>query len=277
MHEISREDLPAIRPLFFRLEKTHALAQAARVGGLPVRVFADDSSKPSAGVIVYQSRILCGGTGVNRRLVKALGDWFDAELIPAHLHLGNDAFLICFSDNEWKTALEEMFKPYKIIHGQRQYYEVNDFQPAAPSSMPKGYSIHAVTQEFLSSGLKGMETIREEMCSERLSVDDFLENSFGVCPVYDGEIAGWCMSEYNIESRCEIGIATLEKHQRQGIATLATKYFLVEAWQRGYTHVGWDCWKSNIASGATARKAGMTLVDEYPAMVVVLERDASQS
>ena len=277
MHEISREGLHAIRPLFFRLEKTHALAQAARVGGLPVRVFADDSSKPSAGVIFYQSRILCGGTGVNRGLVKALGDWFEAELIPAHLHLGNEAFLICFSDNEWKTALEEMFKPYTIIHGHRQYYEINDFQPAAPSSMPEGFSIHGVTQEFLSSGLKGMETIREEMCSERHSVDNFLENSFGVCPVYDGEIAGWCMSEYNIESRCEIGIATLEKHQQKGIATLATRQFLTEAYHRGYTRVGWDCWKGNIASGATARKAGLRLVQEYPAMVVVLERNASQN
>ena len=62
------------------------------------------------------------------------------------------------------------------------------------------------------------------------------------------------------DRRCEIGIATLEKHQQKGIATLAARHFLVEACQRGYTRVGWDCWKSNIASGATARKAGLRSV-----------------
>jgi RimJ/RimL family protein N-acetyltransferase len=76
------------------------------------------------------------------------------------------------------------------------------------------------------------------------------------------------MSEYNVSDRCEIGIATAEKYQRKGIATLVTWSFLAEAHRRGYTRVGWDCWTRNEASGATARKAGFTLVEEYPATVV---------
>jgi len=76
------------------------------------------------------------------------------------------------------------------------------------------------------------------------------------------------MSEYNVGDRCEIGIATVEKHQRKGIAALVTGSFLAEAHRRGYTRVGWDCWTRNEASGATARKAGFTLVEEYPATVI---------
>jgi RimJ/RimL family protein N-acetyltransferase len=88
--------------------------------------------------------------------------------------------------------------------------------------------------------------------------------------VYENEIAGWCMSEYNVGNRCEIGIATAPHHQRKGIATLATWYFLAEAHRRGCTRVGWDCWTRNEASAATARKAGFTLIEEYPAVVVEL-------
>jgi RimJ/RimL family protein N-acetyltransferase len=101
-------------------------------------------------------------------------------------------------------------------------------------------------------------------------VEDFLARSFGLCPVQSGQVAGWCMSEYNVEDRCEIGIATAPKHQRQGIATLTTRYFLSEAHRRGYSRVGWDCWTRNLASVATARKAGFTLIEEYPAVVVEL-------
>ena len=277
MPEIFVEDVPAAKPLFLGLEETHALAQAVTSGRLPARVYVDDASSPKAGVMVFNSRILCGGAGAKSGLVRVLSDWFTAGLIPAHLNAGNDAFLICYSGDEWKTLLEEMFKPYKIFHRERQYYEINDFQPAPSAALPEGYSIQMITHEFLSSGVKGLDALREEMCSERLSVDDFLEHSFGVCPVYDREIAGWCMSEYNVDRRCEIGIATLEKHQQKGIATLATRHFLTEACHRGYTRVGWDCWKGNIASSAAARKAGLRLVEEYTAMVVVLERDASQN
>ena len=156
MPEIHRENFPAIRSLFLGLEKTHALAQAVTVGRLPARVFVDDASSPSAGVMVYQSRILCGGTGVNHGLVRALADRFTAELIPAHLNAGNDAFLVCYSGDEWKTVLEEMFKPYKIFHEERQYYEINDFQPAASPALPDGYSIQVITREFLSSSVKGL-------------------------------------------------------------------------------------------------------------------------
>jgi GNAT superfamily N-acetyltransferase len=194
---------------------------------------------------------------------------FADELIPAQRAAGNDAYLFCFLGDEWKTTLEAMFRTLKVYHDERQYYQISDFRPSAAPPLPEGFSMPMVSPEFLASGIAGLEQIREEMCSERRSVDDFLEHSFGLCPVYDKEVAGWCLSEYNIGDRCEIGIATAEKHQRKGLATLSTQYFLAEAHRRGYTRVGWDCWKRNEASAATARKAGFTLIEEYPALVVV--------
>ena len=101
-------------------------------------------------------------------------------------------------------------------------------------------------------------------------MDDFFSKSFGLIPVYENQVAGWCLSEYNTGDHCEIGIATLEPHQRKGIATILTKAFLAEAAQRGYRHVGWDCWERNEASASTARKAGFTLTHHEQAMVIIL-------
>jgi len=46
--------------------------------------------------------------------------------------------------------------------------------------------------------LRDLNYVIEEMQSERLSVEDFLQKSFGYCVIHDEEIMGWCMSEYNV-------------------------------------------------------------------------------
>jgi RimJ/RimL family protein N-acetyltransferase len=268
MPELSPELFQLARPLFAHMETSHALATAVFDTGLPARIFADDISAPKTAVMAYNSRILCAG---HAEIPAEMADWFNNELIPAHRAAGNDAYLFCFVEDGWKMALEGAFSAYKIYHGERQYYEISDFRPESLPPLPEGFSMQLVSPEFLASGLGGVETIREEMCSERVSVEDFLAHSFGLCPVYENEVAGWCMSEYNVGARCEIGIATAEKHQRKGLATLSTRYFLAEAHRRGYKRVGWDCWKRNEASAATALKAGLTFVEEYPALVVVFE------
>jgi GNAT superfamily N-acetyltransferase len=163
-----------------------------------------------------------------------------------------------------------MFPAYDLYHGTRQYYEITDFAPQPALDLPDGFSMQLITAEFLSSDVAGLDAVKEEMCSERASVEDFLARSFGLCPVHVGEVAGWCMSEYNVADRCEIGIATAPNHQRKGIATLETWSFLSEAHRRGYTRVGWDCWTQNLPSVATARKAGFSLIEEYHAVVVQL-------
>jgi GNAT superfamily N-acetyltransferase len=234
------------------------------------RLFVDDLAAPRAGMIVCNSRVLCAGEATQTDFLNEMARTFSNELIPAHLARGNDAYLVYASGDDWNAALGYLFPAQNHYHGTRQYYEFTDFVPQPDLQLPDGFSMQLITPELLSSGLSGLDAVREEMCSERASVEDFLARSFGLCPVRSGEVAGWCMSEYNVEDRCEIGIATAPKHQRQGIATVTTRYFLSEAHRRGYSRVGWDCWTRNLASVATARKAGFTLIEEYPAVVVEL-------
>ena len=270
MPEISPLDNPPARLLFHELERSHALVAAFFEGVATARLFVDDAVVPKSGVIVCNSRVLCAGDATQTTFLDEMAHAFSDELIPAHTARGNDAYLVVASGDGWDKATQYLFPTRTLHHGTWQYYEITDFTPKTVLQLPAGFSMEMITPEFLSSDLDGMEAVREEMCSERASVEDFLARSFGICPVYENEIAGWCMSEYNVGDRCEIGIATASKHQRKGIATLTTWHFLSEAHRRGYTQVGWDCWTRNEASSATARKAGFTLIEEYPAIVVEL-------
>jgi GNAT superfamily N-acetyltransferase len=270
MPEIFPTDYRPARPLFQELERSHALVAALFEGCVTARCFVDNAAAPQAGVIVSNSRVLCAGDVSQTGFLNEMAHTFSDEFIPAHLARGNDAYLIYASGEDWNTALQHLFPTYNLHHGTRQYYEITDFAPKTDLQLPDGFSMQRITPEFLSSDIDGLDAVREEMCSERASVEDFLARSFGLCPIHANEVAGWCMSEYNVGDRCEIGIATAPKHQRQGIATLTTWYFLAEAFQRGYTRVGWDCWTRNVPSVASARKAGFTLIEEYPAVVVEL-------
>jgi len=268
MPEIFSPHNQLARPLFRELERSHALVEAFFEGCVTARLFVDDVAAPKTGVIVCNSRVLCAGDASQANFLEEMARTFSDELIPAHRSRGNDVYLVYASGDTWNTALQQMFTNCKMYHGTRQYYEITDFLPKTDLKLPDGFLMKLITPEFLSSHVAGLDAVREEMCSERASEEDFLARSFGLCPVHSNEVAGWCMSEYNVGERCEIGIATAEKHQRQGIATLATWSFLAEAHRRGYRRVGWDCWTRNEASAATARKAGFTFIEEYLAVVV---------
>jgi GNAT superfamily N-acetyltransferase len=195
-----------------------------------------------------------------------LENHFIEKVIPA---CKEEAFIVRFTTDDWIPVLEQMFAGHETFLAPRLYFEIQP-EAAGKTSLPEGFDLRQVTRELLDSHIAGLDMLREEMCSERASVEDFLEKSFGLCPLYENQIAGWCLSEYNVGDRCEIGIATLEPHQRKGIATMLTKAFLTEAFERGYLRVGWDCWEKNAASVAAAQRAGFKLVTREQAMVVMV-------
>lgn len=98
-------------------------------------------------------------------------------------------------------------------------------------------------------------------------MEAFLAESFGVCAVSQGELAGWCLSEYNCSSGCEVGIEVGECHRRRGLAQAMVSAFAEEAARRGIMKIGWHCFKHNSASSATALSAGFAKGLDYGEML----------
>lgn len=264
MIQLSPNEAQVARAIFAPLEH-HTMVYAFFENNLEAKLFVDNASQPTAGMIAYKNRYAFGGDP-NQNAFNAgiLQHFAEIELAPRK----GRAFLASFTSDAWIQTLQTLFQDDEVIIDSRLYLQITPEQNT-PTALPDGFSLHAVTPEFLSSGIGGMELLVEEIHSERTSPEDFFAKGFGICPVYENQIAGWCLSEYNTNDRCEVGIATLEPHQRKGIATTLTKIFLNEAAQRGIRHVGWKCWEQNQASVATAYKAGFSLVHREQAVVVI--------
>lgn len=274
MQELTIWDEPALLRMFGGLEE-HLAVEAVAQGAAAGRLWVDDPQAPRSAVIWVQHRVFVaeedgaskgpeGLNGVVREIAaaaQARGDWGVGVYAAEGL--------------KWEPVLDGL--AWKSI--EREYWEIGseEWKPlgAAGQAEPAArLALRAVDRELVTAaGFGRMEQLREEMCSERPSVEDFLAHSFGVCLVDEDQnaLAGWCLSEYNCGNRCEVGIEVVEAYQRQGLGTLLARVLCEEAFtQRKIRRVGWHCLAANAASGATARRAGLRLVKRYEGAVVLL-------
>jgi GNAT superfamily N-acetyltransferase len=225
-------------------------------------VYVDDVVEPGTAVTRINHRLFLGGQpAATPALISLL-----TETIPAQSRAeGRDSF-IAYAAPEWDDVLGESFGGKQPIRRQRHCFELDARQFDLPLIVPDGYRLQAVDADLLAQAhLQNLADLKEEMVSERPSIDDFLAKSFGVCVIHEDKIVGWCLSEYNCGPRCEIGIATDEAHRRKGLATATAAAVIQYALTQGIYQIGWHCWADNLPSGAIARKLGFQLIAEAPA------------
>jgi RimJ/RimL family protein N-acetyltransferase len=271
MQELTIWDEQALLHLFSGLEE-HLAVEAVLRGAAAGRVWVDEPLAPRSAVLWVQHRVfvvaedaagtsIAGVNGVIRGIAdaaQARGDWgvgvYGAPAVEWETALAGLAWK-SFEREYWEIALDE----WKLLQTPEQWDEL---------------ALRAVDRELVEQAKLGrMEQLREEMCSERPSVEDFLTRSFGVCLVDEDKdtLAGWCLSEYNCGDRCEVGIEVMEAYQRRGLGTLLAQALCQEAFaRRGIRRGGWHCLAANAASGATARRAGLRLVKRSIGAVVLL-------
>ena len=179
-----------------------------------------------------------------------------------------DVMTICCPDTPFLRLIRAAFGSKVPTFEWRDRYSLKPDEPVVHAPVPRGYEFREVTKELLFENLKNTEELREEMRSERPSVEDFLAKSFGICAVKGRELARWCLSEYNNSSGCEIGIGVLGEHKRKGLALAMTSEFVKRAREKGYAEIGWDCHRQNAASWHTAIKAGFSIRETYPTILI---------
>jgi RimJ/RimL family protein N-acetyltransferase len=262
----------------------HLAVPAVLQGCAAGRVWADDPQAPQTGVVWTAHRVFVAGrdTGALNAVVheiaaaaRARGDWGMGVYGP-----GETDWPAVLAGLTWREMVREYWAanlagdlPGDLADGRpagiaAQTQRLDERRRETPT-----LQLRAVDAALLAEPALGfLEQLREEMCSERESVEDFLARSFGVCLVDTGQqtLAGWCLSEYNCGARCEVGIEVLEAYQRRGLGARLTQALCGEAARRGLDRVGWHCLAANEPSRATARRAGLQLVEQYRAPVVLL-------
>jgi hypothetical protein len=259
-----------VRQIFQELD-LHLAVPAILKGDAPGTIYVDDPAQPRAGLILYQHRLYLAGSPEQAEFNTGLN-----ELILSHFRpQQEDVYFVVYPGEGWDQALE-----MQILNGcqpkryDREYYYLEGTLPAEDLPLPDGFQLLPVNRTLVArTDLNGMDYLLEELQSERDSVEAFLEKSFGTVMVTGSDLTSWCLSEYNSGDRCEVGIATVEKYQKRGLATLTARAFAQQAFVNGIHTIGWHCWKGNVPSGATARTLGYCLDRTYPAYVGHLEKN----
>lgn len=262
-----------IRPLLSGMD-IHLVGRSILAKKTPAHIFVDNNEHPQALFAQAGHRfILAGNAGIdsfNRGVQKQ----FNEVILPQAQAEGLDGFMVYYDTPSWAKKMKALIQGKQIVHADREYYACKTSKHKWQDLLPEGFQLKMVDADLLTtSGLKHLDTLKEEMTSERPSVDDFLAKSFGVCAIHNDELAGWCLSEYNADGRCEIGIETTSAYRQRGIAAALTLAFLEYSFSHDITEVGWHCFKRNEASAKTALKAGFDKVCDYKSFIVLLKQD----
>ncbi|MBK6791761.1 MAG: GNAT family N-acetyltransferase [Anaerolineales bacterium] len=260
-----------IRPLLLGMD-FHLIGRSILAQKTPAQIFVDDHEHPSALFAQAGHRYVLAGNAEIDSFNRGIQKQFRDVIFPKMQSEGQEGFALYYDTPAWEKKISALLSDKEIIHADREYYACKKLKHKWQDIMPEGFQLKMVDADLLASpNLKHLDTLKEEMTSERPSVEDFLAKSFGMCAIHEGELAGWCLSEYNTHGRCEIGIETISDHRQLGIGTALTLAFLEHAFSHGIQEVGWHCFKRNEASAKTALKAGFDKIKDYKSFIVLLK------
>ena len=275
IHELPAHAYEKVRPVFKTLD--HNLAVNSIIAGLTrARIYVDDPLNPRAAITWIKHRVYLAGSTHNDGFNRAVDELFTAQIYPQNVAAGRSEFALYYAPDDWEEKIDVILRDKAPIKDQRQYFVFKQLKHDWRSLIPEGFTMQPVDDKLLAkTGLKNLDQLAAEMQSERHSVDDFLSKSFGFCLVHGDEIVAWCLSEYNSEHRCQVGIETLEGYRKRGLATLTASALVEHALSNGITTVGWHCWSSNHASAATAKKVGFEKARDYPVYYALFDQVAN--
>ena len=274
MHKLRPAQYHRAGPIFRAMDYNLAV-QAILDGSVRAEIYVDDPAQPQVAFTWNRQRFYLAGSPENREFNQFLRHRLVGDRSSQQDLSGDDLFVLYHEPaGAWDETLDHLLREENPIRSDREYYAPQTAgysdRPAS-TPLPEGFSLHYVDKDLLSwEHLGNLDDLLEELCSERQSVQDFLDKSFGFCLLHGESIAGWCLSEYNSSGRCEVGIATFEPHRRRGLATAMASALVREARSRGISQIGWHCYATNTASAATARKVGFIKTVEYPVRLAYL-------
>jgi len=271
LYHLAENDYERVRPVFEGMDD-HLAVNSIITGTTPAIIYVDHPARPKAALTWTKHRFYLAGDAGNNAFNDALGRLFTTQLCPRAIAAGMRGFVLYYSPGSWEDRIDVILKNKFPTKHLRQLWAVSELERDWRPLMPAGFSMRRVDSDLLAkAGLENRATLIAEMQSERASVEEFLSKSFGFCMLHGEEIAGWCLSEYNSENGCEVGVETVETYRRQGIATLTTLALIEHALAQGMARIGWHAWAGNEGSIATANRIGFEKVTDYPVFYVRLE------
>ncbi len=253
-------------PRLQRMEH-HSVLKTILSGETPGNIYVDSKKNPAVVFAQFKHRAFISGDP-DALDPNEFGNFILNTISTNCLNAGVPLIRLSSDDPIWLEWIETKLQPLNPIRTGYRCFRYQIDKVIDDIHIPQGFLIKPVDHALIQTDFIGKDSLLEEMCSERESVQAFLEKSFGVVAFAEGQLAGWCLSEYNTKQQCEVGIASLPPFQQRGLATAMTQVFLNDAHHHGIQTVYWHCYESNLASQKTALKAGFSLISKEDVLIL---------
>lgn len=233
----------------------------------PGRVYVDKKIAPKLAFAQFKQRAFLAGDP-DPNFIPLLREFVFTEVKRNCEESDVPFFRLTVDDPRWLKIFRTTLEFEHPIQTEYRIYQKKSVLPLKKILIPEGFKMLSVDRTLIQKAFPGKGDLLEEMSSERESVDAFIESSFGIAAFISGSLAGWCLSEYNFQDQCEIGIATLLSYRRIGLAKAMTYTFQNQAIENGIKTLLWHCFASNQASCQTALSTGFKLVDSHEVLML---------
>ena len=269
MIELQLEEFDKVQELF--AEVAYNLNCMAVIAGInPGRIWVDSKENPTSGFLVDNVwAYFLAGDPNNKEFNTAIGKILKDEIFAQAEKkegINQGEWIMYFEDKDWFDKIENEFVIKDPMALKRYYYVFEkSLIPDWRMQIPKGFEMRKIDASLLKDErLENTEEMKWWMKTNYETEEKFLEKGLGVCLIEEGKktLAGWCLSDWSVDNKIEIGIVTARNYRRRGFATLCTAAMVELCQEKGY-QVGWHCGQENEGSWRTAEKVGFVRKKSY--------------
>lgn len=235
---------------------------------MPGWVYVDDHAARSAFACNSEGWYLIGEAH-NPPFTAWLRDFLKVHILPNAHDRGEESIPLHFYPDDWQEIAAEILPEQTYSVEYQQYFRFTGPPYTPTQDVPAGCVLRPIDAALLASQDQfPVPRLRDWAMRGFGDLDTFLAAGIGMCLEQDGEIVCWCMPDCAIGDWCELGVHTREGERRKGFAAHTVAATVAGCLARGFTNIGWHCWRGNDASARLAQKVGFTYVLDHPAFLV---------
>lgn len=262
MFQLDLNEFEIVRPLF-RVLKEHLIVDAVIDGSSLGKIYTDSKTHPTAAFLYsVEGSFLVGKP--NSTFALDLCDLiFSHEFQENTIREGEEGIDLAIHPGSWRDYFDVLFKRRKPFTTLRRHYICKKVIFDWKSNIQEGYILNPIDTDLLTDkDIEKPSHITEWIKTNWGSIENYIENGFGFCLLYKGNIASWSLADCYSGTKCEIGIRTHENYRRKGLATIVASTTTAFALEK-YEVVGWHCNEDNLGSWGVAEKVGFILDNHY--------------
>lgn len=236
------------------------------VGECKGNLWVDDLDNPRIAIVYSYpvGSLAFLGSTINDNEYIELKKAIEKEIFNFLRQEGISYFEFSIESEDLKPYIVKIFED-KAIQSEREFSYRKTERIISSHSLPGGFAIQKVNNDFLNKVFKGDYDNKEFLVNRILEswekIDDFSDRSLAFCITYLKRIVAVIVGTARYKNLLAIDIETEEEFRHKGLGYCLTVEFVNECMIRGLIPQ-WDCMESNLASRKLAEKAGFKAFKE---------------